>query len=215
LIRYLKGNIGKKIHNMELREVSGLDDVPRTIRGLRQQGWDIDVFGDGYVRLNSATLRRTGKRRTPVSRRLRYLTFHKSDFRCRACGASVKDGAKLEVDHIIPVDWGGTNDEGNLQALCQACNAGKKAWIAGQPADLMKAIFERRTVETRIEGLFDAFPNQDIPSTMIQLVSRGAMDWQRALRRIRERTGKKIIPTQGLTAYRYVKGQRADVPPGR
>ena len=69
----------------------------------------------------------------------------------------------------------------------------------------MKEVMDKSTVEQRIETLFDKLPNQDIPSTMIQLVSKGSLDWQRALRRIRQRTGKKILPVQGRTAYRYIE----------
>jgi hypothetical protein len=85
------------------------------------------------------------------------------------------------------------------------CNEGKKAWVAGAPSQVMKEILAKPSVESRIEALFDSFPNEDISSTMIQLVSKGALDWQRALRRIREKTGKKILPTKGRTAYRYYK----------
>ena len=75
------------------------------------------------------------------------------------------------------------------------------------PSEIMKEVMSKSTVEQRIESLFDKFSNQDIPSTMIQLVSKGALDWQRALRRIRQRTGKKILPVKGRTAYRYTKEQ--------
>jgi hypothetical protein len=70
----------------------------------------------------------------------------------------------------------------------------------------MQQILSQSTVEARIEALFEAFPNQDIPSALIQLVSKGALDWQRALRRVRERTGKEIQPVSGKRAYRYFKG---------
>lgn len=31
----------------------------------------------------------------------------------------------LEIDHIIPIHHGGTNDPSNLQAMCSSCNARK------------------------------------------------------------------------------------------
>ena len=58
------------------------------------------------------------------------------------------------------------------------------------------------------QALFDAFPNQDIPSSTIQLISKGSLDWQRALRRIRQKTGKKILPVSralGKSIYQYFK----------
>lgn len=41
--------------------------------------------------------------------------------RCACCG----DKAKLEVDHIVPLNAGGTNWPKNLQLLCKPCNASK------------------------------------------------------------------------------------------
>ena len=114
---------------------------------------------------------------------------------------------KLVIDHIVPVDWGGPTDESNLQALCEECNHGKQAWVSDQPAATMSQIFSKNTVEARIEALFDALPDQDIPSTTIEMVSRNAQDWQRALRMVRQKSGKDIRSTRGKTAYRYFKTQ--------
>jgi len=205
ILEYLKEHIGKWIHNQELRNLSGLNDVPRTIRLLRQEGWKIDIRGDGYVMLTSLEKGIARGQRKAISEKLRYQVFSEDNFRCRACGRSAEDGVKLSVDHIRPVDWGGTNDRLNLITLCEECNRGKKAWIDSVPSGIMKEVMDKSTVEKRIEALFDNLPNQDIPSTMVRLVSKGAFDWQRALRRIRESTGKKIIPVQGRNAYRYMK----------
>ncbi|MCL0091946.1 HNH endonuclease [Dehalococcoidales bacterium] len=207
ILEYLKEHVGKWVHNQELRDFSGLNDVPRTVRLLRQEGWQIDIRGDGYVMLTSLEKGVARGVRKAVSEKVRYQVFNRDTFRCRACGRGADDGVKLTIDHIIPVDWGGTNDMSNLLTLCEECNRGKKAWVDTVPSQIMKEIMDRPTVEQRIETLFDKFPNQDIPSTMIQLVSKAALDWQRALRRIRQRTGKKILPVQGRTAYRYIKEQ--------
>ena len=181
--------------------------MPRTIRLLRQEGWKIDVRGDGYVTLTSLQKSVARGMRKAVSRRVRYQVFTEDNFRCQVCGRGAKNGVKLTVDHIIPVDWGGTNDRLNLNTLCEECNSGKKAWVNSVPSETMKEIMSKSTVGQRIEALFDQFPNQEIPSSMIRLVSKGAFDWQRALRRIRQRTGKKILPVQDRTAYRYIKEQ--------
>jgi len=207
IIDYLGKRVGQWVHNQELRNLSGLNDVPRTIRLLRQEGWKIDVRGDGYVTLTSLEKGPARGTRKAISERVRYEVFVRDGFRCQACGRGAKDGVKLTVDHVVPVDWGGTNDKSNLITLCAECNRGKKAWVDSVPSEAMKEIMDKQTVESRIETLFDRFPNQDIPSTMIQLVSKGALDWQRALRRIRQRTGKKIVPVEGRTAYRYIKEQ--------
>jgi len=205
ILEYLKGNIGKWVHNQELRNLSGLNDVPRTVRLLRQEGWEIDVRGDGYVKLASLEKGVARGQRKGISEKIRYQVLVRDNFRCKACGLGADNGVKLTIDHIRPVDWGGTNDMSNLLTLCEKCNRGKKAWVDSVPSQIMKEVMDKSTVEQRIEALFDKFPNQDIPSTMIQLISKGALDWQRALRRIRQRTDKGILPVQGRTAYRYIK----------
>lgn len=57
--------------------------------------------------------------------RTRWLVLLRDEFRCQTCGISVKDGAKLEVDHKMPRSRGGSDDMSNLQAACFACNRGK------------------------------------------------------------------------------------------
>lgn len=47
-------------------------------------------------------------------------------FCCCACGRSTKlHGVLLHVDHIVPRSKGGSDEESNLQTLCQKCNIGK------------------------------------------------------------------------------------------
>jgi 5-methylcytosine-specific restriction endonuclease McrA len=205
ILEYLKAHLGQWIHNQELRKVSELNDAPRTIRLLKQQGWQIEVRGDGYVRLTSLEKSAARGERKAITEKLRYQVLSRDSFRCRACGRGADNGVKLQVDHIVPVDWGGTNDISNLLTLCEQCNRGKKSWVDAVPSQIMQQIMAKQTVDSRIEALFDNFPNQDIPSSLIQVVSKGALDWQRALRRVRQKSGKRILPTQGRSAYRYFK----------
>jgi hypothetical protein len=43
------------------------------------------------------------------------------------CGRS-KDEVALEVDHVLAVAEGGTDEMGNLATLCRDCNGGKSAY---------------------------------------------------------------------------------------
>jgi hypothetical protein len=60
-----------------------------------------------------------------VSDTQRYEVLKRAMFRCELCGATAEDRA-LEVDHIVPRNWGGSDDLSNLQALCYSCNAMKR-----------------------------------------------------------------------------------------
>ena len=60
-----------------------------------------------------------------ISGTKRYEVLKRAKFRCELCGISADEKA-LEVDHIVPRNKGGSDDQDNLQALCYSCNAMKR-----------------------------------------------------------------------------------------
>src|ERR1700722_18527704 len=60
-----------------------------------------------------------------VSGTLRYEVLKRAASRCELCGVSNEVRA-LEVYHIVPRNFGGSDDLSNLQALCYSCNAMKR-----------------------------------------------------------------------------------------
>ena len=66
-------------------------------------------------------------RKTPrnVNWRLRAQVLMRDSAKCRLCGATPADGARLHVDHIQPWSKGGETTIDNLQILCEPCNVGK------------------------------------------------------------------------------------------
>lgn len=65
------------------------------------------------------------RQRNMMSPTLRMDVLKRDGYRCRICGRSANDGARLEVDHIIPISKGGKTELSNLQTLCWDCNRGK------------------------------------------------------------------------------------------
>lgn len=61
-----------------------------------------------------------------ISGTLRYEVLKRAKRRCELCGIS-DDIKGLEIDHIIPRKFGGSDDISNLQALCYSCNSMKGA----------------------------------------------------------------------------------------
>jgi 5-methylcytosine-specific restriction endonuclease McrA len=63
-------------------------------------------------------------------RKIRMLAIKKHGNRCQCCGASPKDGIKINVDHIKPRKLYPSLalDINNLQILCNVCNHGKGNW---------------------------------------------------------------------------------------
>jgi len=66
------------------------------------------------------------KKRKPLSKKTRFEVFKRDSFTCQYCSAKPPK-VPLEVDHIIPVKSGGTNDAENLITACFDCNRGKGA----------------------------------------------------------------------------------------
>lgn len=60
----------------------------------------------------------------PISRSLRFEILRRDNHTCRYCGAKAPD-VELQVDHVLPVALGGTNDPTNLTTACRDCNSGK------------------------------------------------------------------------------------------
>lgn len=66
----------------------------------------------------------TKTQRISIPQEIRQYILGRNNFQCQSCGASSQNLA-LQIDHIIPLAKGGTNDLSNLQVLCQSCNRQK------------------------------------------------------------------------------------------
>jgi hypothetical protein len=64
------------------------------------------------------------KRRRGLSAKKRFRILNRDAFTCRYCGQSAPS-VVLHVDHITAVCNGGDDDDENLVAACEDCNAGK------------------------------------------------------------------------------------------
>lgn len=62
--------------------------------------------------------------RIEIPASVRQYVFQRDNHQCKGCGQTAKETA-LQIDHIIPIARGGTNDISNLQSLCKACNQRK------------------------------------------------------------------------------------------
>ena len=60
------------------------------------------------------------------------LTILRRDPMCMICMQRGKVTASEEVDHIVPLHKGGTNDPENLQGVCSDCHKVKTARDLGQ-----------------------------------------------------------------------------------
>lgn len=63
-------------------------------------------------------------KRKNFNNRKTYLLKKYNNFTCESCNQK-KESNELEIDHIIPLIKGGTNDYSNLQVLCIDCHLNK------------------------------------------------------------------------------------------
>ncbi|MEK7070260.1 MAG: HNH endonuclease [Patescibacteria group bacterium] len=130
---YLGSNFSGQEISDELFIKTGIFITARSIqRQLRKLGI-IRTFSEAFNisikkgRKSYAHLRRTIKSkamRKGIYPKLRYEIFSRDKFKCVLCGNTAADD-HLEVDHIKPVVYGGTNEHSNLRTLCAECNKGK------------------------------------------------------------------------------------------
>jgi 5-methylcytosine-specific restriction endonuclease McrA len=125
-----------------------------------------------------------------VSLRERAEVIHSAHGRCQMCGRTVEQhNITLVVDHKKPRDWGGGNDRDNLWAICEECNAGKKAYFSSLHVDaaLMRKVTGFDSVHMRIGELLKAIGvGNRTPSFLIGVVANATQDdWQKRLRELR------------------------------
>ena len=110
-------------------------------------------FNDMYTCLESVSRtyldKETNKRLALVERgmltdSMRYDILRRDHFKCVLCGASADEGARLHVDHIIPISKGGKSEYDNLRTLCERCNVGKSNKIEFGVANEVKEMVHNK-----------------------------------------------------------------------
>jgi hypothetical protein len=94
-----------------------------------------------------------GVKRKGISKKLRFSVFSRDGFTCVYCGRQPPDVC-LQVEHVIPVCQGGTNDEANLRCSCAECNAGKGANTIeqAQPTEAARLAMAQEIAEQEVDA---------------------------------------------------------------
>jgi hypothetical protein len=87
-----------------------------------------------------------------ISVRTRFEIIKRDRFTCAYCGRTPPE-VLLEVDHIVPVAAGGTDDLANLITACMTCNRGKAARLLEEGT---APVVGRATVEELAERIEQA-----------------------------------------------------------
>lgn len=124
-----------------------------------------------------------------ITKRLRYEILRRDNNACRYCHAT---DTQLQIDHVVPVALGGTDDPSNLVAACKDCNSGKSASPADAAliaqvdddairwAEALKVATERAELD-RAERYALAEAVQDYWDTVMMPNTRMDDDWERSI----------------------------------
>ncbi len=91
--------------------------------GLLLQHPSKGIFGNPALTVEMLGLEENVRK---VSNSLRFEVFQRDKHTCQYCGRRAPE-VELEVDHLVPVAGGGTDDFENLVTSCRECNSGKSA----------------------------------------------------------------------------------------
>ena len=88
--------------------------------------------------------------RKAIKKSVRFEIFKRDSFTCQYCGRKAPD-VILEIDHIIPVKEGGTNDIMNLVTSCKDCNRGKSCKLLSDETVIEKRRKQAEELQEKLE----------------------------------------------------------------
>ncbi len=138
ILEFFLANIGRVIEGDELREASGnVSEWARRVRELRdEEGYQILTHRDRIDLKPGQYLLETDKRLPAFSRSIsketRAYVLERNGYTCQMCGLAAGDPdpfdstrtVRLTMGHIIDKSKGGSDESGNLRAVCTNCNEG-------------------------------------------------------------------------------------------
>lgn len=148
LRRHFLANLGKVMGSDELRAVAGeKSEWARRVRELRtQEGYRILTHNDRrdlkpgqYLLLDAKPIPAFDR---AISKETRAYVLDRNGNTCQMCGAVAGEphpydpsrNTRLHIGHIVDKSMGGSDDVGNLKAICSVCNEGAKNLTLDRPS---------------------------------------------------------------------------------
>ncbi|MEI7634798.1 MAG: HNH endonuclease [bacterium] len=152
---YFLAHVGEVLSYKQLQDVAGgVAEFGRRIRELRnEEGWaivthrDRDDLKPGEYMLESLKQRPAFARN--ISNETRACVLDRNGYTCQMCGLAAGDidvqgrRVRLCIGHIVDKSAGGSDDPGNLRALCTKCNEGASNVTLPRP-ELIKLLAQVR-----------------------------------------------------------------------
>lgn len=177
LREYFIENVGKVLNSDTLREVAGTSEWGRRVRELRnEEGMNIVTHNDrselkpGEYLLVDLKLLPAFER--GISKETRAFVLDRNGFTCQMCGAAAGElhpydagrKTRLHIGHIIDKTMGGSDEPGNLRAICSVCNEGASNITLNRP-QAIKLLAQIRRAPTFdqldvLKWIVEKFPKQ-------------------------------------------------------
>ncbi|MGD0885385.1 MAG: HNH endonuclease [Thermodesulfovibrionales bacterium] len=168
LRKHFLANIGRVMDSEELRGVAGgISEWARRVRELRtEEGYQILTHNDRsdlkpgqYLLLD---LKPIPAFERAISKETRAFVLDRNGFTCQMCGAVAGEPhpydptrrTRLHIGHVVDKSQGGTDDPGNLRAVCSVCNEGASNLTLERPSSQkLLAQVRRATGNDQVEVL--------------------------------------------------------------
>lgn len=165
---YFLDHVGLVLDSKTLQLVAQSSEWGRRIRELRnEEGLNIITHNDdsslkpGQYKLVDIKIRPAFARE--ISKETRAYVLDRNGFTCQMCGAVAGEPhpydqggrrTRLHIGHIIDKSMGGTDEQGNLRAICSVCNEGAKNLTLPRPDWLkLSAQLRRASGDVQLEAL--------------------------------------------------------------
>jgi hypothetical protein len=169
---FFEANLGRVVSTEQLSKVAGIHDYQRRIRELRDEdGLQIlshndrdELKSNEYLLETLVLLPRIAR---SISDKLRRQILERNGYTCQVCGAGSGEESlcepgkkcRLQIDHIIPISQGGTDEEHNLRAVCVYYNKDKSNLKVPTSRDAISAMAlirrQPRDVQMEVYGFLD------------------------------------------------------------
>ena len=170
-------NVGKILNSDTLREIAGTSEWGRRVRELRnEEGMNIVTHNDRselkpgeYVLIDLKPLPAFERE---ISKEVRAFVLDRNGFIYQMCGAAAGEPhpydtgrkTRLHIGHIIDKTMGGSDEPGNLRAICSVCNEGASNLTLNRP-QAIKLLAQIRRAPTLdqldvLKWIVEKFPKQ-------------------------------------------------------
>jgi hypothetical protein len=162
---YFEKNVGRVITAKELQAAAGdVSEWARRVRELKDEhGLQILTHNDreglkpGQYLLETLELRPVVKR--GMSSKLRKQILERDGGTCQICGSAAGEDSgcepgkrcRLQIDHVVPISQGGTDDPSNLRAVCVYFNKDKADVIKPASGQAIAALASIRKLPRDIQ----------------------------------------------------------------